>query len=89
MFAGIMAMEYNEESKTISAIISREGEKIDLQKNIDLNEFSKVNDWLLKLEQEMQNTLAKLLINSTSAYSKFDFKNSEEYMQWLDKYPVS
>lgn len=88
MFAGIMGMDYNEETKIISAIISREGEKVDLTIPFDLNEYPKVNDWLRKLEQEMQNTMAKLLANSLSVYAKFDFKNISEYMEWLDHYPV-
>ncbi|KAL3091292.1 hypothetical protein niasHT_027106 [Heterodera trifolii] len=36
LFAGIMAVEFNEQSRTISAIISREGEAVTLKCTVDL-----------------------------------------------------
>uniref|UniRef100_A0A915D7E3 AAA+ ATPase domain-containing protein n=1 Tax=Ditylenchus dipsaci TaxID=166011 RepID=A0A915D7E3_9BILA len=90
MFAGIMAMDFDEDTKIISAIVSREGEKVTLLNPIDINETPKINDWLRKLEQEMQGTLAKLLAMSFNEFSKFDLNTLQaaDYMQWLDKYPA-
>ena len=85
-----MGIEFDEPARTISAIVSREGEKVDLLSPINLNDVPKVNDWLRKLELGMQNTLAQLLGSSLVEFLKFDLKamNPEEYFRWLDKYPV-
>jgi len=90
MFAGVMGIEFDEETRTISAIVSREGEKVALLIPINLNEVPKVNDWLRKLELAMQNTLAKLLDSAHSQFSKFNLKtlSPAECAKWLDCYPV-
>ncbi|KAI1728166.1 dynein heavy chain and region d6 of dynein motor domain-containing protein [Ditylenchus destructor] len=90
MFAGIMGIDYNEETKIISAIVSREGEKVALANPVNINNVPKVNDWLRELETQMRQSLAKLLSASLAEFSKFDFDqlNRDDYVTWLDKYPA-
>jgi dynein heavy chain 1, cytosolic len=90
IFKGIMTIEHDEEKNLITAISSREGETVKLQTPIDLNQSPKINDWLRKLEQEMQTTLATLLSQSLAIFSKFDVDKIQprEYMAWIDAYPV-
>ncbi|KAL3076769.1 hypothetical protein niasHS_011506 [Heterodera schachtii] len=90
MFAGIMAVEFNEQNRTISAIISREGESVKLKCPVDLKQRPKIDEWLRKLEREMQSTLATLLDESLSSFSKFVIENIQhkDLMTWMDLYPA-
>uniref|UniRef100_A0A914P9R6 Dynein heavy chain linker domain-containing protein n=1 Tax=Panagrolaimus davidi TaxID=227884 RepID=A0A914P9R6_9BILA len=90
MFAGIMAIEYNEKTKLITGMVSREGEHVELNTPVDLNKTPRVNAWLQKLESEMRKTLAKLLAKSLEHFDKFDFQkiDMDSYMGWLDSYPA-
>jgi len=90
MFAGIVGIEFDEESRLVSAILSREGEKVELSPAVNLNDVSKVNDWLRKLEQAMQATLSSLLSASLVDFGKFDVVtlDYQGFMQWIDRYPV-
>jgi dynein heavy chain 1 len=89
MFAGIMAIEFNEE-RVISAIISREGEIVKLEKPVDIKLTQKVNDWLRALETEMRDTLKALLGRALASLGKFDILSLKwsEFEEWLDAYPV-
>uniref|UniRef100_A0AC35TT30 DHC_N1 domain-containing protein n=1 Tax=Rhabditophanes sp. KR3021 TaxID=114890 RepID=A0AC35TT30_9BILA len=90
MFAGVMSMEYNEETKLITAISSREGETVQLLAPVDLNVHKRINEWLSALEREIQSTLSKLFGKAVSDFSKIDINspNSLPYMNWLDSYPA-
>lgn len=90
MFAGIMAIDVEEERRLIKAIVSREGESVELEEPVDLNATPKINDWLRKLEEEMQRTLAKMLHRATDHFNKFDVISLkvEDFMNWIDSYPV-
>lgn len=90
MFAGIMAIEYDEQNKLIISISSREGETVNLKTPINLKEVLRVNDWLRNLELEMQKSLAAYLSESLGNFLQFDINSlsQDTFMQWLDKYPV-
>ncbi|KAL3081980.1 hypothetical protein niasHT_032662 [Heterodera trifolii] len=90
MFAGIMAVEFNEQSRTISAMISREGESVTLKCPVDLEQLPNNDQWLPELEREMQSTLATLLGESLSSFSKLVIENikHEDLMAWMDLYPA-
>ena len=53
MFAGVNGIEMNEEDKTILALLSREGEKVQLAQPVATNGV-RINDWLKGLENEMR-----------------------------------
>lgn len=91
MFAGIMAIEYDEQNKLITSITSREGETVNLKTSINLKDILRVNDWLRKLEQEMQKTLATYLAESLTSFLQFDIDSLTKniFMKWLDKFPVN
>ncbi|KAI6221986.1 Dynein heavy chain, cytoplasmic [Aphelenchoides besseyi] len=90
MFAGIMAIDVDEENLLIKGIVSREGEQVALNEPVNLKEIPRINDWLRKLENEMQKTLAKLLHQALEHFGKFDVNTlqSSDYMNWLDTYPA-
>jgi len=56
---------------------------------VNLNDAPKVNDWLRKLEKEMQATLFSLLDASLSDFAKFniDTLGCPGFMEWIDGYP--
>uniref|UniRef100_A0A7E4ZT92 Dynein heavy chain, cytoplasmic n=1 Tax=Panagrellus redivivus TaxID=6233 RepID=A0A7E4ZT92_PANRE len=90
MFAGIMAVEYNEDLKHITAMVSREGERVEFVTPIDLEATPRVNDWLQQIEDEMRRTLTNALAKSLEHLARFDVDqvDAETYMNWLDGYPA-
>ncbi|VDN07087.1 unnamed protein product [Thelazia callipaeda] len=90
MFAGITAVDVDEDSTLIIAMNSREGERVKLVTPVNIKENARINDWLRIVEGEMQNTLAYLLNQSLIMFSKLDINSIEaqEYMNWLDQFPV-
>ncbi|MCP9259197.1 Dynein heavy chain, cytoplasmic [Dirofilaria immitis] len=90
MFAGISSIDVEENNTLITAVSSREGERVQLLKPVNIKENPRINDWLRMVEDEMQNTLAHLLNQSLSIFSKFDINSieSQEYMAWLDQFPA-
>ncbi|VBB28797.1 unnamed protein product, partial [Acanthocheilonema viteae] len=90
MFAGISAVDVEKDNTLITAISSREGERVQLMKPISVKENPRINDWLRMVECEMRNTLAHLLDQSLSIFSKFDMNSvqPQEYMAWLDQFPA-
>jgi predicted metal-dependent hydrolase len=85
-----MTVKHDAEKNSITAICSREGETVSLNTPIDLSQNSKINEWLRRMEREMQTTLAKMLSDSILNFSKYDAEQIkiEEYMCWIDEYPV-
>uniref|UniRef100_A0A8R1U2J5 Dynein heavy chain, cytoplasmic n=1 Tax=Onchocerca volvulus TaxID=6282 RepID=A0A8R1U2J5_ONCVO len=90
MFAGISSIDMEQENTLIMAVSSREGERVQLLKPVNIKENPHINDWLRMVEDEMRNTLAHLLNQSLSIFSKFDMNSieSQEYMAWLDQFPA-
>ena len=68
MFAGIASLETAEDSSVIG-FISREGEKVFLNKEISLVKTPKVNEWLGLLETGMKLSLANLLLDAVKTYT--------------------
>ena len=67
MFAGLSGLLMAEES-TITGFTSKEGEEIQLKKEISLIKVPKINDWLAALENSMKSTLASLLVEAVAQY---------------------
>ncbi|KHJ76923.1 dynein heavy chain, region 2 [Oesophagostomum dentatum] len=89
MFAGVTAIDVGEEDRIITALHSREGERVDLVQPVHTKDI-RINDWLKGLEAEMKHTLARLLGMSLAHFQKMDIETvtPEEYMEWLDKFPA-
>src|SRR5690606_22023226 len=89
MFAGLNGLVLGEES-TITGFTSKEGEQVNLKKEISLIKTPKINDWLTALETNMKLTLAELL---AEAYTEFEeiFAAPEldrnRFVEYIDKYP--
>ncbi|KJH46392.1 ATPase family protein [Dictyocaulus viviparus] len=89
MFAGVTAIDVEEENRTVTGLRSREDELVELVQPVHTKDI-RINEWLKALEAEMKHTLARLLASSLIHFSKLDIDDvkREEYMEWLDKYPA-
>ncbi|KAK5078141.1 dynein heavy chain [Lithohypha guttulata] len=90
MFAGISGVEVNDENAII-AITSKEGEKIDLKKEVSLIKIPKINDWLSALDMSAKLTLAELLLEAIDEFRPIfvaDSLNFTAFEQYLERYPA-
>uniref|UniRef100_A0A915BJF8 Dynein heavy chain, cytoplasmic n=6 Tax=Parascaris univalens TaxID=6257 RepID=A0A915BJF8_PARUN len=90
MFAGITSIDVDEENLLVTALNSREGERVQLVKPVNIKENPRINEWLRLVETEMQSTLAHLVTEALASFSKMDISSMEpqQYMDWLDQYPA-
>ncbi|XP_077971534.1 cytoplasmic dynein 1 heavy chain 1-like isoform X1 [Styela clava] len=88
MFAGIASLALTDENMIITGILSKEAEQVEYKSPVSLAKHPKINEWLTRLEQEMKQTLAKLLAQSVTDVASFKDKevDRQQYMEWMDKY---
>ncbi|PWN18755.1 cytoplasmic dynein heavy chain 1 [Microstroma glucosiphilum] len=91
MFGGIATIETDASGSEMTAMVSREGEKVELNKSINLSN-AKVNDWLAQLETQMKSTLAsrlnEALLELRPLYTQADVLPVDDFMAWMDKVPA-
>lgn len=68
MFAGVCGLVMNDDT-IISGFTSKEGEIVQLKKEISLTQTPRINDWLALLEGGMKATLAELLAEAVEQYT--------------------
>ena len=87
MFAGLSGLVYDDETKIISGMNSREGEVVPFTNIISLKEGPKIHEWLTAVENEMRKTLATLLAEAVDKLNEAS-QNKDSYLAWIDKYPA-
>jgi len=92
MFAGISTLQLDEDETQLLGFASREGEEVAFRQPIHLKDFPKINDWLAKVESEMQLSLAALLSQAVSELRGFfaigNIVSSDTLLAWIDVYPA-
>ena len=92
MFAGISTLQLDEDESTLLGFASREGEEVAFRQPILLKDFPKINDWLAKVESEMQLSLAQLLSQAVAELRGFFAVGNEvsvdTLLTWIDTYPA-
>jgi hypothetical protein len=84
MFAGITAMNYENEGDHLIGMYSREGEYVSFSNKVVISEDQTIYVWLTKIEQQMQVCLAHHLENSLSSLELLDrVEQQEEFNQWI------
>jgi dynein heavy chain 1, cytosolic len=89
MFAAISSLKTNLDADTdnsqviATAMISREGESVDLNKTINLG--SGVKEWLTELHTQMSDTLGSLI---DKALVELFSLSSVDLLPWINKYPA-
>lgn len=91
MFAGVNALLLDDEMTRIEGMASREGEEVRFETPIVLKDFSKINDWLLRFEQEMKTSLALTL--KRSSRELFELLkaapiDARQYLSWMSGHPA-
>jgi len=90
MFAGVAGILLADDNQTIIAVISNEGERLSLSRPIHINEYRKINEWLVALEVEIKQSLAFQLHDSVSELSTIYFLpelDHQNFINWIDKFP--
>ena len=87
MFAGINKVgNREEENQTIlTGMASKDNEIVKFKDEIFLNNYKSINLWLLKLEEQMQSSLAKQLEISIEAWKNCETQNMR---QVVEKFPT-
>lgn len=92
MFAGISTLQLDEHESALLGFASREGEEVAFRQPILLKDFPKINDWLAKVESEMQLSLAQLLSQAVAELRGFFAVGNEvsvdTLLTWIDTYPA-
>lgn len=92
MFAGISTLQLDEDETALLGFASREGEEVAFRQPILLKDFPKINDWLAKVESEMQLSLAALLSQAVSELRSFfavgHDVSVDALLSWIDTYPA-
>src|SRR5699024_8952941 len=70
MFIGISSISFEQESSSIIAINSEQGESVTLTQPILLTKYPRSNEWLSQLELEVKLTLANLTQKAVEQYAK-------------------
>ncbi|KAF2838922.1 hypothetical protein M501DRAFT_1004768 [Patellaria atrata CBS 101060] len=68
MFAGLSGLRTDDNS-LITGFTSKEGELVQLKKEVSLIKTPKINEWLAALEHSMKNTLAELLSEAVMEFT--------------------
>jgi len=90
MFAGLNGLVLGDDS-TILGFTSKEGEQVNLKKEISLIKTPKINEWLTSLEANMKLTLAELLAESVQEFQQIfesEELNKDSFREYIDKYPA-
>lgn len=99
MFAGITSLQSNNAQlpdgavALFDAIISKDGELVPLSNVIEVASKKPVRHWLKKLEEQMQHTLAQLLLDavkqdSSSKLTDRDDSDRTCFIEWAKRFPA-
>jgi dynein heavy chain 1, cytosolic len=77
----------------LDAMVSKDGEFVELNEPIDIKEDTNVKDWLKSLEDRMHSTLALLLEKAVeedvfSVEGTFDDEMKARFVNWTTKFPA-
>ncbi|KAH3679920.1 hypothetical protein WICMUC_000663, partial [Wickerhamomyces mucosus] len=82
MFPGVFNVRYNKSNSSIEAVISQEGEIINLENAVSLTEYTRLDEWMTQLEYQIRFSIASILRKSITSFETLEFG------QWLQSYPL-
>ena len=93
MFAGITTLQLEgEDKRTVSGMVSKEGEIVALKSPLVIGKKTIVNDYLRSVEEAMRISLASLLDASfdtvAESASTVEDVDMEKYMDWVHRFPA-
>lgn len=92
MFAGISTLQMDDDETELQGFASREGEEVGFLAPILLKDYTKINDWLARVESEMRLSLAQLLSQAVSEFRTL-FKLDTDLplsslLSWINAFPA-
>lgn len=90
MFAGISGLTMDDDNSIITGFTSKEGEVVQLKKEISLAKTPRINDWLTLLENGMKSTLAHLLAEAIESYTpvfEAETLDAAAFDAYMSEYP--
>lgn len=73
----------------MTGMMSREFEEVQFEKNIKISDDPVVYQWLSKIQEQMQFSLATKLEKSVVEISQMDYINQvDSFIKWIEKYPA-
>ncbi|PVV04132.1 hypothetical protein BB560_001375 [Smittium megazygosporum] len=92
MFSGIGSFELDTDGTTIIGMISPQGEHVKLNRAIPTSKYSKINEWLLGVENEMKLTLSENLLDAVKSSDYIlaaeETLTGSELDKWVDDTPA-
>ena len=79
LFAGIASLAIADDQRTVTAMVSSEGEVVPFQQSVVVTDESSVHQWLSAVQHQMRFTLAMLLERSVDQILRFDADESLTY----------
>jgi len=96
MFAGMASARFDTKAQltdgtvaSFDAMVSKDGEVVKMNNSIEVSKNTTAKVWLKKLEDEMHNTLATLLLEAVNEDASTSSNNSgDKFVEWGKKYPA-
>ena len=88
MFAGMNSL-LCEDGDELTGMVSREFEEVQFEKSVKISEDPVVYQWLRKVQEQMQLTLATKLERAVAEISEMDYIGKvDEFIKWIEQYPA-
>ena len=88
MFAGMNSL-LCEDGNELKGMLSREFEEVFFEKSVKISDDPVVYQWLRKVQEQMQLTLATKLEKAVSEISEMDYIGKvDEFIKWIEHYPA-
>ena len=88
MFAGMNSL-LSEDGDELTGMVSREFEEVQFEKSVKISDDPVVYQWLRKVQEQMQLTLAIKLERAVNEISEMDYIGKvDDFIKWIEQYPA-
>jgi len=88
MFAGMNSL-ISEDGDELTGMVSREFEEVKFEKSVKISDDPVVYQWLRKVQEQMQLTLAIKLERAVNEISEMDYIGKvDDFIKWIEQYPA-
>ena len=88
MFAGMNSL-LSEDGDELTGMVSREFEEVKFETSVKISDDPVVYQWLRKVQEQMQLTLAIKLERAVNEISEMDYIGKvDDFIKWIEQYPA-
>ena len=88
MFAGMNSL-LSEDGDELTGMVSREFEEVQFETSVKISDDPVVYQWLRKVQEQMQLTLAIKLERAVNEISEMDYIGKvDDFIKWIEQYPA-